>query len=270
VVSRDARLSAPAHTESSSGHNPAATRSDTSASSARQTSKPSHDPGLSRLSALRPILSIDLGQARGRILVLILLTAVAVTAGCGSSKNAAPPSTSTSNAPPATTTGQAPGALQGEAQSAATGDIPDNQVYVAFANSAAGYTIKYPEGWAQSGKGKVVVFRDKNNLVRIVTSSGKQATPAIARADMGVLHRAVPSLKFQAPVSMRISGAPAIKVTYTTMSAPNQVTGKRVTLTVDRYYLFHAGKRAVVDLGTPVGVDNVDAYRMMIQSFRWR
>jgi hypothetical protein len=30
------------------------------------------------------------------------------------------------------------------------------------------------------------------------------------------------------------------------------------------------GKRAVVDLGTPVGVDNVDAYRMMIQSFQWK
>jgi len=43
-----------------------------------------------------------------------------------------------------------------------------------------------------------------------------------------------------------------------------------VKLTVNRFYLWHAGKRAVVDLGTPFGVDNVDAYRLMIQSFRWR
>jgi hypothetical protein len=43
-----------------------------------------------------------------------------------------------------------------------------------------------------------------------------------------------------------------------------------VTLVVDRYYLAHGGKRAVVDLGAPKGVDNVDAYRMMIESFRWR
>jgi len=48
------------------------------------------------------------------------------------------------------------------------------------------------------------------------------------------------------------------------------VTGKRVTLVVDRYYFAHAGKEAIVDLGTPVGVDNVDAYRLMIESFRWR
>jgi hypothetical protein len=48
------------------------------------------------------------------------------------------------------------------------------------------------------------------------------------------------------------------------------VTGRRVKLVVDRYELGRAGRVAIVDLGTPVGVDNVDAYRMMIESFRWR
>ena len=48
------------------------------------------------------------------------------------------------------------------------------------------------------------------------------------------------------------------------------MTGKRVTLVVDRYYLSHSGKEAIVDLATPQGVDNVDAYRLMIESFRWR
>jgi hypothetical protein len=61
-----------------------------------------------------------------------------------------------------------------------------------------------------------------------------------------------------------------VKVSYTTQSAPNPVTGKRVTLMVDRYELAKGGKRATVDLATPTGVDNVDAYRMMIQSFRWK
>ena len=72
------------------------------------------------------------------------------------------------------------------------------------------------------------------------------------------------------PRALPVSGAPAVKVVYTTESAPNPVTGKRVTLTVDRYYLGHAGKEAIVDLGTPIGVDNVDAYRLTIESFRWR
>ncbi len=48
------------------------------------------------------------------------------------------------------------------------------------------------------------------------------------------------------------------------------MTGKRVTLIVDRYELAAGGRVAIVDLGTPRGVDNVDAYRMMISSFRWR
>ncbi len=69
---------------------------------------------------------------------------------------------------------------------------------------------------------------------------------------------------------MTISGAPVVKVVYSTQSAPNPVTGKRVTLLVDRYYLAHGAKEAIVDLGTPQGVDNVDAYRLMIESFKWR
>ena len=97
-------------------------------------------------------------------------------------------------------------------------------------------------------------------------------TPTVAgvRAELSALKEATPLLQFHPPQRLRISGAPAIKVVYTTRSAVNPVTNKRVELTVDRYYLTHGTKRAVVDLGTPVGVDNVDAYRMMIQSFRWR
>ena len=73
-----------------------------------------------------------------------------------------------------------------------------------------------------------------------------------------------------APQAIALPSGHAIKVVYTTESAPNPVTGKRVTLVVDRYYLSHAGNEAIVDLGTPRGVDNVDAYRLMIESFRWR
>ena len=60
-----------------------------------------------------------------------------------------------------------------------------------------------------------------------------------------------------------------MKVSYATLSRPNPVTGKRVRLLVDRYVYAHAGKLATLDLGTPSGVDNVDAYRMIAYSFRW-
>jgi hypothetical protein len=77
-------------------------------------------------------------------------------------------------------------------------------------------------------------------------------------------------------VSIRISKGPAtvkgkrqVKTTLSRQGPPNPVTGKRPKLMVDHYELAKPGKRAVVELSTPVGVDNVDAYRLMIQSFKW-
>ena len=131
---------------------------------------------------------------------------------------------------------------------------------------AAGYSLKYPEGWAQQGSGDRVTFRDKNNIVRIVVGAGAAPSHASVQADVAHLGNA----QIQAGAQqMTISGKPAFKVVYSTESAPNAVTGKRVELVVDRYYLWKGGRRAVVDLGTPEGVDNVDAYRLMIESFRW-
>lgn len=207
-----------------------------------------------------------------------VLAAVAAP-GCGSGGHSAASSTTgattTQAGPPATTqattttapASTGPGALQAEANSAAAGDIPDNQVFLAFANHAAGYSMKYPEGWAQQGNGDQVTFRDKNNIVRIVIGRGAVPTRASVQADIAHLGSANVE---SPPQALRISGRPAFKVAYSTESAPNAVTGKRVKLVVDRYYLWQGGRRAVVDLGTPVGVDNVDAYRLIIESFRWR
>jgi hypothetical protein len=61
-----------------------------------------------------------------------------------------------------------------------------------------------------------------------------------------------------------------VKTTYSRFSAPDPVTGKRLRIVIDRYEFAHGGKVAVVDLATPVGVDNVDAYRMISQSFQWQ
>ena len=215
-----------------------------------------------------PATSIQVVKA---VLPVLALTAMLVASGCGGSKKATSsgPAASRPSTAASTTSSTNPGALQAEAASAATGDIPDNQVYLVF-RSPGRWSIKYPEGWAQQGTNSPVVFRDKNNIVRVVVAPGAAATPASVRADMNALRRSVPSLRPQAPTLMTISGAPAIKVVYRTISQPNPVTNKRVTLTVDRYYLERGGKVATIDLGTPVGVDNVDAYRLMIQSFRWR
>jgi hypothetical protein len=115
-----------------------------------------------------------------------------------------------------------------------------------------------------------VTFRDKNNLVRIALSPGSAPTAAQMQAQLAALKRTDPSLVAGTPAPITLRSGPAIKVTYTTESAPNPVTGKRVTLLVDRYALSHSGRVATVDLGTPRGVDNIDAYKKMIASFTWR
>jgi hypothetical protein len=211
-------------------------------------------------------------------LIALMIAVFALATACGGSKQPATATTAATTttatattktaAAPATTSSSTsgPGALQAEANATAAGDIPDNQVFLVFTDRRAGYSMKYPEGWARQGSVGRVTFRDKNNIVRVVVASGTAPTMASLRGDLARLGNA----RIQrAPLGMTISGRPAFKVVYTTVSAPNAVTGKRVRLVVDRYYLWRGGRRAVVDLGTPQGVDNVDAYRMMIQSFRW-
>jgi hypothetical protein len=191
-----------------------------------------------------------------RLALILALACVAVATGAAATTAAT-----------RTMSGTGPGALQAEANSAAAGDIPDNQVFLVFRNPHAGYSMKYPEGWAQRGSGSSVVFRDKNNIARIVVAAGGAPSKASARNEL----RGQKGVRvLEAPQSIRLAGKPLLKAVYSTESAPNAVTGKRVTLVVDRYYLWTAGRRAVVDLGTPQGVDNVDAYRLMIASFRWR
>jgi hypothetical protein len=233
-----------------------------------------------------------IGDMQVHRLMIVATTAVllaGLASACGGSSSASSTqatgsSTASGSSPTSNGSGgSAPtssgaGALVAEAQSAAAGDIPDNQVFLAFRNGSAGYSIRYPEGWARRGSAKTVMFHDKNNLVRIVVEPGDASAQA-ARAAMLGLAANTPSLKLVS-VTPRPTCSnqgttqelPLVttRVVYTTRSLPNPVTGKRVTLKVDRYYLGHGPNRAVVDLGTPQGVDNVDAYCQMIKSFAWR
>jgi hypothetical protein len=211
---------------------------------------------------------------------LVALAAV----GCGSSGSssshpspaastpAAPASSSGSGGGSLTSAagGSSAGLLSAEARSAATGDIPDNQIFLTYNNPVGKYTMVYPEGWAIKAQGANVTINNNNNIVRVTIVSGGQPSTASVAAGLAKLKRASPSFTFSAPFAIRVTLGPAIRVNYSTLSAPNPVTGKSVLLLVNRYELSNGSKRAIVDLGTPKGVDNVDAYRKMINSFRWQ
>jgi hypothetical protein len=212
-------------------------------------------------------------KAKSMALLGLLMTTCLLVVGCGGggdSTGAESTQTrhpgSAAKSPSAAAETEAPS----EAQSAATGDIPDNQVFLTFTDRPAGYSVRYPEGWARRGSGSDVTFQEKGNVIHIVVAKGAPPTPASATASLERLKRSDSTVKAGKPELLEIAGAPVIKVTYTRLSAPDPVTGKRLPLTIDRYMYAQHGKVAVIDLGTPVGVDNVDAYRMISRSFRWR
>jgi hypothetical protein len=153
----------------------------------------------------------------------IAVVAVVAVAGCGGGSNSS---------------GGGGGA---EAQSAASGDIPDNQVFLV--HTGPGYSVKYPEGWTKKGTGRNLTFSDKDNSIHLVVTTGNP------------------------PV--KVTGGRA-KIELRRLGPPDPVTGKRPLLLIDRYVYAKGGRYAVLDLATPKGVDNVDAYRLISNSFRWR
>jgi hypothetical protein len=113
------------------------------------------------------------------------------------------------------------------------------------------------------------VFADKNNVIRAVVAKGSAPTPASVTAALNAEKARKPSLMVGSASRLQISGAPVIKISYSTISAPNPVTAKRIQLLVDRYVYAHNGKVATLDLATPKGVDNVDAYKRIARSWKW-
>jgi hypothetical protein len=194
------------------------------------------------------------------------VAAVAATAvvggavGCGSSGNSSSSSAS----------GGGSSTSAAEATAAATGDIPDNQVFLTYRNQAGGYSLKYPEGWTRKVNGSSTTFTDKGNSINASVASGSPATTASVTSQLAALKKSDPTLKPGKPQQVKINGTPVIKVTYTALGAKDPVTGKRLQIITDRYEYSKAGKVAILDLATPKGVDNVDAYRMISESFTWK
>jgi hypothetical protein len=70
--------------------------------------------------------------------------------------------------------------------------------------------------------------------------------------------------------TVKIHGAQINHLQYEQLSPPDPVTNKRIPSLVDRYYLSSASGLAVISLSTPRKVDNVDAFKQMVESFTWK
>ena len=185
-------------------------------------------------------------------LVVLASVAVAVAAGCGASD-----STSTVN----------PNAKE----HSPPGDIPDNQVFVAYKPPSGGFVVKVPEGWARQTKGGATTFTSNLNSVAVSSQPAKQQlTAAHARRTLvPQLARSTPRFRLVAVNTLQRPAGPAVHLVYESSSAPNSVTGKRTVQTVERYLFFHSGREAILTLTGAKGADNVDPWRTVSSSLRW-
>jgi hypothetical protein len=114
-----------------------------------------------------------------------------------------------------------------------------------------------------------ITFQDKSNTITIQVAPGSAPTPASVSKQLKQEASSDPCLSPGKPQTATVGPNQAVKVTYTTRGVKSPVTGQRFKVSVDRYVFFKGGTVATVDLANPVGVDNVDAYRMISESFRW-
>ena len=174
------------------------------------------------------------------IRVSSLLAVAAMLAACGGggggggSSASTPPAPSGSDASPA-------------------GDIPDNQAYVRFTPSGARFSVKVPEGWSQTSKPRDIRFSDKLNTIELTWDAAVAPAPANAKVS-----------------AVKRTAGQARRATYLAAGQPDPVTGKKRVDAVERYEFTHSGRTVVLTLSGPKGADNVDPWRIVTDSLRWR
>jgi hypothetical protein len=178
-----------------------------------------------------------------RLPALLAALAALVIAGCGGGGGGSSPAASTSTPKPAPTSGK---------EVSPSGDIPDNQAYVAFQPPGAPFSVKVPEGWSQTSRGKSVQFTDKLNTIELQWAAAAPPAPANAKA-----------------TTVSRKAGKATRATYLVQGQPDPVTGKTRTNAVERYVFPHNGKQAILTLTGPKGADNVDPWRIVTDSLRW-
>jgi hypothetical protein len=98
-------------------------------------------------------------------------------------------------------------------------------------------------------------------------------TPTVASAkqvDIPMLRRSTPNFASGKVTSARLAGGHVVLITYLADSARDQVTGKVVRDAVERFYFWHHGQEAILTLTGPRSADNVDPWRIVSNSLRWR
>lgn len=214
--------------------------------------------------------SLAHGRQRGLAVAIASIVGILVFAACA---NPSAPSTVGSPSRPSatvtTSTSGSPSSSPVATESNPPGDIPDNQIFVAY--TATGFSLRVPEGWARSTVVGGVSYTDKLNSVTITAGTAATApTPASARTvDVPALARAVPKLSLRSITTVARPAGTAVLVMYQCDSPTDPVTGKVVRDAVERYLFWHGGHTVTLTLSGPLGADNVDPWKTVTTSLRW-
>ena len=202
-----------------------------------------------------------------RSLTAVVVAGLALLAGACGSGGASPygGSTPTTATPPSEASRNAP-----EVNPA--GDIPDNQVFVPYSPPGGRFTVKVPEGWGRTARAGTVSFTDKLNTISMDTRPAPAApTVASARqAELPAIRSASRRYEPGSVTQVRRAGGNVVLVTFKADASADPVTGKVVHDAVERYEFWRGGTEAILTLAGPVGADNVDPWRIVSDSFRWR
>jgi len=150
-----------------------------------------------------------------------------------------------------------------------SGDVPDNAVFLTYKGANPGFSIQYVEGWQVTPQADGVVIKDKDSSETVaIVATQADIAGYVAATDLPAL-QGQPGFKLIKQDTVKVGSSKDIHLVFHLTSPPDSVTGKQVPQTVDRYYVPGPNGLAVVSLATPDGVDNVDAFRQMIESFTW-
>jgi hypothetical protein len=113
------------------------------------------------------------------------------------------------------------------------GDIPDDQVFVAYTSPAGGYSLKVPEGWARTEKGSDVGFIDKFDGIAVIVDT--VCTAPTTKDVIDKLQKAEREFKVVSTKQIRLPAGPALLIKYESESEANPVTNKRIHLEDEAY-----------------------------------
>jgi hypothetical protein len=150
------------------------------------------------------------------------------------------------------------------------GDIPDNQVFIAFRSADGKYSAKVPEGWARTEQNGIVTFTDNYNSITI-ESRGAASAPTIDSVKTGDLTdvSSDPTFALTDVSTVVRKAGDAVRATFEIGSVPNSVTGKKALLSVERYVFFDSGTQVTLTLSGAKGADNVDPWKIVSNSVTW-